>query len=69
MGLGKKQPNGKYAPITPHEGSWADVMEKARQRTRREAEKDTRPTSLVSCYGTHTCPNGLKVEFTNTGRI
>ena len=45
------------------------MMEKARERTRREAEKDKRPTSLIAYEGIHTCPNGVKVEFTNTGRI
>jgi hypothetical protein len=68
MGLGKKI-DGKYQPISNYEGSWADVMKKARERTRREAEKDKRPSSLLAYEGVHTLSNGVKVEFTNTNRI
>lgn len=68
MGLGKKKPNGKYEAITPYKGSWADTMDKERQRTRREAEKDKRPTSIM-LDGIVTLSNGLKVEFTSNGRI
>ena len=45
------------------------MMQKAKERTRREAEKDKRPSSLLAYEGIHTLSNGVKVEFTNTNRI
>ena len=33
MGLGKKTASGKYLPITPYKGSWADEMEQRRNGT------------------------------------
>lgn len=65
----RKQPKPKRPkPQTPYKGSWADVMEKERQRTSREAEKDTRPSSVM-LDGIVTLRNGVKVEFTSNGRI
>jgi hypothetical protein len=67
MGYGPVK-NGKQKPITPYKGSWAEQMEKARQRTDREAAKDKRPTSIM-LDGIVRLSNGVKVEFTSTGRI
>lgn len=67
MGLGKKV-NGKYQPITRYENSWAHVMEKERERTRREAEKDKRPTS-IGFNGVVRLSNGVKAEYTWDGKI
>lgn len=45
------------------------IKKAAKERTRREAEKDKRPSSLVTYEGIHTLSNGVQVEFTNTNRI
>lgn len=40
-----------------------------KKKKKKQKQEDNRPTSLLAYDGIHTCPNGVKIEFTNSNRI
>ncbi len=48
---------------------WEQMNKKAKRKSKKQGEKDRRPSSLAPYSGIHTCPNGVKIEFTDSNRI